>query len=72
MLVSTLRIFNSFREPYSVSSTNIPFIDMVMDLGDLQLDEEPHGESKEFYDLLKKAEEPLWLGCKTYEVVCSF
>ena len=47
-----------------------PIVDMVMDVAgpdfDASADEEPHGESQEFYELLRKAEEPLWPGCKNY------
>ena len=63
-------------EDYPVRSTNScneqehceNLVNMVMDMAGPEFNPtvEPHGESKEFYDLLKKAEEPLWSGCKTY------
>ena len=39
-------------------------LDMMMDVAGLDFDaftdEEPHRESQEFYELLRKADEPLW------------
>jgi len=45
----------------ATSDTSNPMVDMMIDLGaDQHTDEEPYGESEDFYKLMKKAEEPLW------------
>ncbi|GAV58715.1 hypothetical protein CFOL_v3_02248, partial [Cephalotus follicularis] len=52
-----------------------PFVDLVMDAGgfefdthedDVTADELPNPNAKKFYDLLKDAVEPLWIGCKKH------
>ena len=54
--------------PYDQEEDRADLVDMVMDMAgpDFQPTVEPHGESHDFYALLKKAEEPLWSGCKTF------
>ena len=60
--------FPCYRNVVPISTD--PIMDMMMDMVgtefDLSTDEELHGKSQEFYELLKKAEEPLWPGCNNY------